>query len=182
MTILAKRLIDKIDPFSMADKYHWTEVRDRESQNILKAVRHAAFIAERAQKASVTPRTFLAMPRPIAARVQRHINSHAHEPYWTAVAFAHAGAIRRECWAIRNAAMRREQYEQWEAQQQQEQEAKQQQAEQQQQEQEADTMPIAKRMMRYNQKCVQNDYMPQWAVCRNFEIINIYWNTRPVVC
>ena len=67
MPILAKRLVEKIDPFSMVDKYHWTEIRDRESQNILHAVRHAAFVAERAKKASGIPRTFLAMPRPIAA-------------------------------------------------------------------------------------------------------------------
>lgn len=113
MTILAKRLIDKIDIFSMADKYHWTEVRDRESQNILKAMRRAAFIAERIRAVSVTPRTFLGMPLPIAARVQRHINSHVNEPCWAARAFSYAKKMRRECWLYRNAALRRESYEQW---------------------------------------------------------------------
>lgn len=101
MPVLAKRLVEKINPFSMANKYHWTEVRDRESQNILHAVRHAAFVAERAQKVSFVPHTFLSMPRPIAARVQRHINSHTKEPFWAALAFAYAGAVRRACWRVR---------------------------------------------------------------------------------
>lgn len=107
MIILAKRLVDKIDPFSMADKYHWTEIRDRESINMLHAVRHAAFVADRAQKASFAPRTFLSMPLPIAARIQRHIDSHAKEPCWAARALTYAKKLRRECWVYRNAALRR---------------------------------------------------------------------------
>lgn len=47
--------------------------------------------------------------------------------------------------------------------------------EQQPPEQQANIMPIAKRMLQFNRKCVENDYMPQWAVCRNFEIIDTYW-------
>lgn len=101
MPILAKRLESFISNYAYIPENHWTEQREQEERSLIKSVRHAAFVAERAQKISFVPRTLLAMPRPIAARVQRHINSHAHEPFWAALAFAYAGAVRRACWCVR---------------------------------------------------------------------------------
>lgn len=113
MPIFAKRLESFISNYAYIPENHWTEQREQEEHSRIKFVRHAAFVAEREHAASVTPRTFLAMPLPIAARVQRHIDSHVNAPCWAARAFTYAKKMRRECWLYRNAALRRESYEQW---------------------------------------------------------------------